>query len=32
VRLAALNLEGDLRSGSEWSRARIGDSENLGFT
>jgi len=32
VRLAALNLEGDLRSGSRWSRVKVGYSENLGFT
>jgi len=32
VRLAALNLEEDLRSGSRWSRVRIGDSENLRFS
>jgi len=31
VRLAALNLEEDLKVDSGWSQVRIGDSENLGF-
>jgi len=31
VRLAALNLEEISGSGSGWSRARIGDSENIRF-
>jgi len=32
VRLAALDLEGDLRDGSWWSQSQNRDSEDLGFT